>query len=33
MKKPDLSERDRVFTNDLFLTVRLLARSARDREQ
>ena len=33
MKKPDLSERDRVFTNDLILTGRLLARSARDREQ
>ena len=33
MKKPDLSERDRVFTNVLILTVRLLARSARDREQ
>ena len=33
MKKPDLSERDRVFTNDLFPTVRLLARLARGREQ
>ena len=33
MKKPDLSERDRVFTNDLFVTVRLLARLVRDREQ
>jgi len=33
MKKPDLSKRDRVFTNDLILTVRLLARLARDREQ